>query len=327
MGRDTEDRLKRWLAYGAQLALTVLVTWFIVESLGPGMGELRSLDRAVWRPDLPLLALSCVVLLAGYFASAALWGLIVVDLGGPRLPLAQVVQLFMVANLGRYLPGKVWQIAGLAVLARGRGVPAAVATGAAVLGQGVSLVAATLVGVLALAAGPEELRAWGLAGAGLLGVAVALGLIPPVFRWAVGLWFRLARQEPPRALGSGHALVWLVLFAANWVVYALSFWILAASFGHSGDLLPVASAFAAAYVLGYLMIFAPAGVGVREASLVALLTPYMGPGASGVLAVVARIWTTVVELVPAGLFWMRTMGKMGTTGGGRAQTSSEDADV
>ncbi|HSG49882.1 MAG TPA: lysylphosphatidylglycerol synthase domain-containing protein, partial [Longimicrobiales bacterium] len=255
VGRTTEGRLKRWLVYGAQLALTVLVTWFIVESLGPGLGELRSLDRAAWRPDLPLLALSCLVLLAGYFVSAALWGLMVVDLGGPRLPLAQAVQLFMVANLGRYLPGKVWQIAGLAVLARGRGVPAATATGAAVLGQGVSLVAATLVGLLALAAGPEDVRFWGLAGAGAVGMAVAVGLLPPVFRRVVGLWFRLAKQEAPEGLGSGHAWVWLVLFTANWLLYAFSFWILAASFGHTGNVLPVASAFAAAYVLGYVAIF------------------------------------------------------------------------
>ena len=261
------------------------------------------------------------MLLAGYFVSAALWGLMVVDLGGPRLPLFQAVRLFMVANLGRYLPGKVWQIAGLAVLARKRGVPAATATGAAVLGQGVSLVAATLVGLVALAAGPEEVRTLGLTGAAVAGLAVVIGLLPPVFRRVVTLWFRLARQEQPRELGSGHALAWLVLFTANWVLYAFSFWILAASFGHTGDILPVASAFAAAYVLGYLMIFAPAGVGVREASLVAFLTPYMGAGPAGVLAVAARVWTTVVELVPAGLFWMRTMA--GGGGGG----SPEDADV
>lgn len=273
---------------------------------------------------MPLLALSCGVLLAGYFVSAALWGLMVVDLGGPRLPLFQAIQLFMVANLGRYLPGKVWQIAGLAVLARGKGVPAATATGAAVLGQGVSLVAATIVGLVALAAGPDQVRTWGLAGAGVVGIAVAVGLLPPVFRRVVGLWFRLAKQEAPPELGSGHALIWLLLFTLNWALYACSFWILATSFGHTGNVLPVASAFAAAYVLGYLMIFAPAGVGVREASLVAFLTPYMGAGSAGVLAVVARLWTTAVELVPAGIFWMRTMGTKGT---GRTQPNSEDADV
>jgi hypothetical protein len=37
--------------------------------------------------------------------------------------------------------------------------------------------------------------------------------------------------------------------------------------------------------------------------------------------VVARLWTTAVELVPAGLFWMRTMGSS------RTDSNPEDADV
>jgi hypothetical protein len=67
---------------------------------------------------------------------------------------------------------------------------------------------------------------------------------------------------------------------------------------------PVASAFAASYVLGYAMIFAPAGLGPREGFLIAFLTPHVGAASAGVLAVVARLWTTLVELVPAGALWV-----------------------
>jgi len=268
---------------------------------------LRDIDPARWRPE-PLLALAaCALLLAAYFVSAALWGRIVVDLGGPRLPVFESIRLFMIANLGRYLPGKVWQIAGLTVLSRRRGIPAATATAAAVLGQGFALVGATLVGTGALLAGPPEVRRWGLVGAAGLVVAVAVGLVPAVFDRLIALWFRLARQDQPPHLGAGHALGWLVAFTANWVLYAFSFQVLAASFGHAGDPIAVASAFAAAYVLGYLMIFAPAGMGVREGALVVLLTPRMGASSATVLAVMSRLWTTGVELLPAGAFWLRHM--------------------
>ena len=77
------------------------------------------------------------------------------------------------------------------------------------------------------------------------------------------------------------------------------------SFGVSAEIVPVASAFAAAYVAGYLFIPAPAGVGIREGMLIVFLTPHLGVGVAGALAVIARIWTTVVELVPAALFWVR----------------------
>lgn len=285
--------------------------------MGLGFGELRELDASSWRPDALLFLASCLLLLLGYFASAALWGRMVVDLGGPPLPLAEAIGVFMVANLGRYVPGKVWQIAGLAVMARNRGIPAATATGAAVLGQGIALAAATLVALGALVGGPPELRRWGLPGAGIVAVVTAIGLLPPVFRRASALWFRLARQEPPASLGSVHALRWLALYVANWALYAFSFWVLAASFGHRGHIVPVASAFAAAYVLGYVAVFAPAGVGVREGFLVAFLTPFFGAGPSAALAVVARVWTTGVELVPAAAFWLRSLGKGRTDVNGR----------
>jgi hypothetical protein len=293
-----------------------------VDRVGLGLDDLRTVDPALlWNPDPVLLGGSCLLLLLGYFISAGLWGRIVRDLGGPAVPLREAVRIFMIANLGRYVPGKVWQIAGLAVLARSRGVPAATATGAAILGQGIALVAATAVGLGALLRGPAELRSWGLAAAVAMVVAVALGSTPTVFRRVSALWFRLAHQEVPETLSSTHPLRWLGLFFANWVLYAFSFWVLSTSFGHRADLIPVGSAFAAAYVLGYLMIFAPAGLGVREGFLVAFLTPHLGLGPSGALAVVARIWTTVVEVVPAAAFWVRHVAT--PEGGGTGETGDE----
>ncbi len=273
--------------------------------MGLGFGELQRLGASSWRTDPLLLLVSSVLLLLGYLASAALWGRIVMDLGGPALTTGEAIRIFMVANLGRYVPGKIWQIAGLAVLARNRGIPAATAMGAAVVGQGIALAAATLVALGALVGGPPAIRSWSLPAAGVVAVATVVGLLPPVFARMTGLWFRLSKQEAPRNLGSVHALRWLVLYTANWALYAFSFWVFAASFGHRGDIVPVASAFAAAYVVGYVMIFAPAGLGVREGALVAFLSPLLGVGPSGVVAIVARLWTTGVELVPAAAFWLR----------------------
>ncbi len=312
-----EGHLKRSLVLTGQLALTAVVTWFIVDRVGLSFGELRGVE---WRADPALAGASCILLLLGYFMSAALWGRIVVDLGGPALPARDSIRMFMVANLGRYVPGKVWQITGLAVMARNRGIPARTATAAAVLGQGIALAAATLVGLGALVGGPPEIRRWGLPGAAVVVAATAVGLVPAVFARATDLWFRLARQDAPSTLRSVHALRWLGLYVANWGLYAFSFWLLAASFGYRGGVVPVGSAFAAAYVLGYIMIFAPAGVGVREGFLVAFLTPFFGAGPSAVLALVARVWTTLVELFPAAAFWLWQVarGRETVNGGGGA---------
>jgi uncharacterized membrane protein YbhN (UPF0104 family) len=309
----TEGILKTFFVRSGQVALTVLVTWFIVDRTGLSVQALKGVDPASWVPRLVPLVASALLLAFGYFFSAALWGRIVVGLGGPRIPIPEAVRIFMIANLGRYIPGKVWQIAGLAALARKRGVSAATATAAAVLGQGLTLVAALFVGLGALLGGGPTYRAWGTIMAIVLLTAIAIGVTPPVFRRATGLWFRVAGQEPPPGLNGGRALRWLLLYGANWLVYAFSFWLMAVSFRASLPVVPVASAFAAAYALGYLAIFSVAGLGVREASMVVFLSPWMGAGPATVLSVLARIWTTIVELVPASAFWVRYM-TVGTSG-------------
>ena len=45
-------------------------------------------------------------------------------------------------------------------------------------------------------------------------------------------------------------------------------------------------------------MFAPAGAGIREGVLIFFLGPMLGAGAA-VVAIIARLWTTAVELLPA----------------------------
>ncbi|GMR13334.1 MAG: lysylphosphatidylglycerol synthase transmembrane domain-containing protein [Gemmatimonadota bacterium] len=287
-----------------QLVLTVVVTWVIIDRLGVSFGELRELNLEQWRPNLLVLTGSGLVLLFGYFMSAALWGRMVVDLGGPAIPMWRAVKLFMIANMGRYVPGKVWQIAGLALLAKKEGVSARIATGSAVLGQGFALLGATVIG-LGLFLGPnQEWRTFGEV-ATIVVVALLLAILTPaVFGRLLTLWFRLTGEEAPVRLRgrSTFGVRWLALFTLNWGVYATAFWLLYVSFGDFAPFIQLGPAFAAGYVAGYVAIFAPAGVGVREAAIIGFLTPVMSIEAATVLAVIARIWTTAVEVVPAGIF-------------------------
>jgi len=283
-----------------QLLVTGVVTLFIFRSVGVSSEGLRGLEGQLWRPDLlPFLGASGVLIL-GYLGSALLWGRMVRELGGPPLGGFTSVRIYMVSNLGRYLPGKVWQIAGMALLARRMGVTPAVSAGAAILGQGVALAGASVVGAVAFAGAEGQLRWLGLGLLlGVLGFLLVTG-VPVLFQRLVHTAYRVVRQVPPPDLlmNRSFGIRWLALYAMNWAVYAVAFWGLARSLRMEVTVIEAAPAFAAAYVLGYAAIFAPAGVGVREGFLVAFLQPVVGTGAV-VLALVARLWTTVVEVVPA----------------------------
>ena len=315
-----------WPVRALQLVLTVAVTWFILDRVGLTLEDVSALDGGRWTPRWAPLAASVGALFAGYVVSALLWGLMVRDLGGPALTPLTAFRVFFVANLGRYIPGKVWQIAGLALLARRHGVSAALATGAAVLGQAFAVAGATVVGLAAFFGGGPELRRWGGIAAAVVVAVVLLFAVPAFLRKLMGLWFRVARRPLPDGLEPGplFGIRWVTLYTLNWVLYAGAFWLLVTSFDVPGGPLLVGPAFAAAYVLGYLMVFAPAGIGVREGFLVAFLQPAMGAGPGTAVAVISRLWTTAVEVVPAALVATSHLGE-GSEGTGVGKGSRSRA--
>jgi len=64
--------------------------------------------------------------------------------------------------------------------------------------------------------------------------------------------------------------------------------------------------FLAAGVAGLLVIFVPAGLGVREAVLAGLLTPKFGVAPAIAIALAARVWLLACEVVACGIWYLAT---------------------
>lgn len=317
---DTPPRWRRWLRYAVQAVLTLAVTAFVFDRVGLVAADFAAIDPGRWQVDVPQIVGSIVTLAAGYGFSAWLWARMVAEMGGPRLPIDTALRVYMVANLGRYVPGKVLQIAGLAWLARREGVAPGTSMGAAVVGQGTALLGATVIGLGAFFGPNEGYRAIGWIGVGLTAVFIVVTSVPASARVLDGMWRRIAgskaaegdsgilnvvnapqaeaRQSGPVSR-PGFGLRWTAWYALNWGVYAAAFWLLFLGLEGWAPFLSVGPAFAAAYLVGYAAVFAPAGVGVREVALVVFLLPVLPRDSALALAVASRVWTTAVELGPA----------------------------
>jgi glycosyltransferase 2 family protein len=284
-----------------QLLLTGVVTWFILKTVGLDLQGLRTLDLSLWNVRWVLVALSSLFLLGAYAYTAGLWGVMVREMGGYEVGLVVSLRVFFTANLARYVPGKLWQIAGLAYLARREGVPPGTATGAAVLGQAFALAGATLVGAGVLIGSELGVRFGGGWAAGALLVLLVAATFPAVFKGALALWFRVARAEVPGGFRPDQVfgVRWLGLYVVAWVLQGLAFWMLARGLGLDLAVFPGVAAYAAGYALGYVAVFAPAGIGVREGFLIAFLGPILGGPTAAALAVIARVWSTAMELLLA----------------------------
>ncbi|HVA61301.1 MAG TPA: lysylphosphatidylglycerol synthase domain-containing protein [Mycobacteriales bacterium] len=244
-----------------------------------------------------------VAVLGALAASGLAWRAILADLGSP-LRIVPAARIVFVGQLGKYLPGSVWPMLAQMELGRDAGVPRVRAATGYVVSTVLTVVTGGAVGILAVPAllGGRGSGRYALA---LLVVPAGVALLhPAVVNRLLRLALRLTRRgELERGLSAGG-----LLRAAGWTLvaagcYGLQAFALAASIG-GGDgarLLPLAvGGYALASVAGLLFVIAPAGAGVREAVLVAVLSTAMPVAAATAVALVSRLLVTAGDTVAAG---------------------------
>jgi hypothetical protein len=255
------------------------------------------------RPDGLVVAAALALLVGTYLGMVALWRMLLADIGA-RLGYRQALQLWSFSNLGRYIPGKIWQMLGLVAFARDLGVAPGLAVAAAVLALWLMIGTGAVAGTLLLPG--SLLREPGVAAAIAVAVATLLG---PLLRPE---WIHRGLRRLPRALacgeiapvGRGAVLRWIALFAVAWAAHGAVFAVFASSFGALGwaDFRALSGAWSLAYVVGLLAVVVPGGIGVREGALGFLLGPAVGADVPvHVVAVASRVWAIAAELVVLGL--------------------------
>ncbi len=276
------------------------IGWLIIRGAGEALRLEDGLRWDALQAAPALIALSFPLLFVNFGVSCWIWRGLVVALGGPRIPLGAAASVVLCANLGKYVPGKVAQIAGLAALGARVGIPGIVSVPAGLLGQLVQISAAVAVGgawMMEWLKGDATAFFVLAALIGLAAALLALGWPQRALAWVLE---KQGRELSLPSVRSGPLLLWLAASVLNWAVMGCALWTLAFGFGLQVSFLSMTTAFAAAYAAGYLVLLAPGGLGVRESTLAALLAPALG--SSGILfAGIARAWITAGELLGAGL--------------------------
>jgi glycosyltransferase 2 family protein len=248
-----------------------------------------------------IVAALAVVLLA-LVATMQVWRTLLVA-SGSRLPFRAAARIFFVGQIGKYLPGAVWSVLAQMELGQVQHVPRRRSAMVAALTLVISLTAGLLTTAAAtlpiLAASVTAGYRWAF----LAVPVVLLCLHPRVLNPLIEALLRLARRPPMEQPLSGRAILAATLWAVlSWVLFGVHVWLLAVRMGApSGRTVLLAiGGFAFAWCIGFLVVFAPAGAGVREVILIAALSPVLSVGKATAVALASRLMTTVGDLVTAG---------------------------
>ncbi len=294
-----------WLA--VKLALAVAVAAGVGVQFARVLSNPQLADFAFTvRPGY--LAASAVLYLTAHTVWGLFWWRLLRSQGVAVSPVA-AVRAYFVSQFGKYVPGKVWVILLRVGLLRGAAGPAVVA------------VTATYETLTTMAAGAMLAAALAPAAAGnvylLLGIA-ALPLGGWLFLQLGGRVAKRSQKPDARPLPNPPArllLAGLLQAAAGWCLLGVSVGCAVRALhpappdwtadGFARDL----AAVAVAYVVGFVVLVSPGGLGPREYLLSELLTPgFAGtvPAAEAnalavVVALVLRLVWTAAEVIVAGV--------------------------
>jgi uncharacterized membrane protein YbhN (UPF0104 family) len=302
---------RRRLFTALQVLFALAVIWYAGRTLIERWSEFQQAPVSV-QPRWEWIIPASVIVLMAYLLLIHVW-VAHLRVWGVRLRFAVGARLWFISNLGRYVPGKVWGIGTLVVMAKRRSISPVAAVGSSLLvmligivaGLAVVLVTGTGAVELALAQRGVDVAAWVVPAAAIasLGSLIAAPAVVP----RLAHWVGRATGEEPALPTLPAAAVWVVALGTglSWILYGLAFQLF--STGMTGDVGGPATSYIAVYTAAYLIGLvspSPAGAGVRESGLVAgLLALGLATAPQALLiALASRVWLTVLEVAPGAIF-------------------------
>jgi uncharacterized membrane protein YbhN (UPF0104 family) len=288
---------RRWLMRAALVVALVLLVLALQH-------EWHKVSSSARRLSVGAIVESFVLGMIGLGGTALAWRALLVGFGA-SLPVRSAVRVFFIGQLGKYLPGSVWPVVAQMEMSRDLGVGRTQAGAASLVTLALAAPSAVLTSALTLpfVSAAALSHYWPV----LLVLPVsAILLHPPILNRMLNWALRVARRgELPRPVPRSPLLLALAWMVFSYVAFGASIWALAHDLGATGSvarqLLVSIGGFGLAWAAGFLVVFVPAGAGIREAVLTLTLSPVLPHGPAILVALISRLVFTAGDLAWAGI--------------------------
>lgn len=231
--------------------------------------------------------------------------LILGNVGAVSISYSYAARLLFVAQVLRHLPGRLWGIVYLVKETR-QSIPPVAMIRANLDVMFYSLVFSLLVAGFLLLAVKVDLviaAAAVVVCVGAIGVSIRYDWTGSVLRQGIR-WFPAKTDKYVEALRLRESLSWsstwtiVVFFILAWCAYLSVWWALPRIFPSLADvnIWLLCASYSAAWVIGYVAMITPGGLGVREAGFIVMSTKVAALPVLTFLAVFVRLWQILIEL-------------------------------
>lgn len=294
---------KRSLWRVVQWVTAALVLWLVVGYVRRYWGEISAVEI---RLDFVWAGVGLVLVLVSNVIQISLFRYFLRYNGLP-LDFLSVWRIYSLPQAGKYLPGKVTAVAALSYMLKGAGLSLAHALAAIFVFNVVSLLSGLLVGLMLFPVWAPHASPTAI----VLCIGTAVVTVPVVCTrgfWQLVNW-GLTRFNRS-ALPSYPPWTAMTRLMFGWIIYWFVFG--SGMFATTRFLIEVplawlpllVASFSLSYFASALVVLAPAGLGVREALLIGIMSHGSTPAFASIFAAVTRLVLVLNDVVVIGSAWL-----------------------
>lgn len=252
------------------------------------------------------LVVSVFIYFLHVFFNSVIWHFITL-MNQASIPFNKAIKLRIIADFGKYIPGKVFTYGILIYKYEKNKVSGKKILICSILEIILSVLATIIVALICMLFTDLPILDPYKPAIIILAFACMILLYPPVMKFFFNLFFRIIKQSQIETkFKIRDNIILLLLNICNWLLFGWAFYFFVKSIWvvDINHYLFLTGAFAISSIAGLVAVFAPAGLGVREGVLVVAINLLAGNTIATVLSLMSRIWITISEIILLGLVYL-----------------------
>ncbi|MBI2129661.1 flippase-like domain-containing protein [Candidatus Woesearchaeota archaeon] len=277
------------------IAVSVIILYFLIKTLYNNSNQLLAY-RIYF--NYFYLILSFIFLFFYLFLLVYGWKKIL-ELLRVKLSYKSSLRIWFLSQLGRYAPGRIWYLLGRIYLCEKKKISKYTTFVSLVLELAMHVLSALFTALIFI---PVMIKDNGLIKFLPVFLIIPIGLVllyPRVFNLIINLGLKIFRKNPVEfRIKYSSLLLLLVFYIFLWIINGVGFYFLINSIYASplSLILPLTGAFAVSWIIGFLSLITPSGLGIREGILTFLLGFYFPLPIAILIALISRLWIIAGEL-------------------------------
>jgi len=283
-----------------QFLLVVVIFFFIGRLLYKNWSQVADYKFTI---NYGYLLTSMIIMFANTALANCVWSLILGVLG-EKLSYKKSIKIAAKTEIAKYIPGSIWNYVGRAYLCNQEGIPITKATLSFTIEIALFWATGSLISFFSLIFWwhPHIEKSIFMIVILVIQTSVIF-LHPKVFVGLLNFILKHFKQPQITVKPKYSEILILGFFYASILISGgIAFYLFVNAFYSTNTNVPVMiSIFLIAHVIGFIAVFAPNGLGIREGVLVGLLNFYMPLPIAIIISISHRIWYIIKEIIFYGI--------------------------